>query len=80
MKLGVITDGISRDFEHALKVMKEFDLEYAELQFIGNKEVGDMTDYQRARALALVNSEMKKKHGDMNANAAATTSGNTPVR
>ena len=31
-KLGVITDGISRDFEHALTVMDEFGLDYAELQ------------------------------------------------
>ncbi len=30
MKLGVITDGISRDFAHALAVMDEFGLEYAE--------------------------------------------------
>ena len=41
MKLGVICDGISRDFAHTLKVMDEFDLEYAEIQFIGNQEVGD---------------------------------------
>ncbi len=43
MKLGVICDGISRDLAHALKVMDEFDLEYAELQFVGEKEVGDHT-------------------------------------
>ena len=41
MKLGVICDGISRDLEHAVNVMDEFDLEYAELQFVGDKEVGD---------------------------------------
>jgi hypothetical protein len=41
MKLGVICDGISRDFEHALKVMDEFGLEYAELQFIWDHEIGD---------------------------------------
>ena len=41
MKLGVITDGISRNLNHALKVMDEFNLEYAELQFVGDKEVGD---------------------------------------
>lgn len=40
MKLGVITDGISRDFEHALSVMDEFDLRYAELQFVWDNEVG----------------------------------------
>ena len=43
MKLGVITDGISRDFEHALKVMTEVGLEYAELQFLWDKEVGEQT-------------------------------------
>lgn len=41
MKLGVICDGISRDLAHALAVMDEFGLEYAELQFVGGKEVGD---------------------------------------
>ena len=43
MKLGVITDGISRDLEHALKVMNETGLEYAELQFVWDKEIGDQT-------------------------------------
>ena len=41
MKLGVICDGISRDLRHAISVMDEFDLTYAELQFVGEKEVGD---------------------------------------
>ncbi|MEM7196932.1 MAG: sugar phosphate isomerase/epimerase family protein [Pseudomonadota bacterium] len=49
MKLGVITDGIGRDFDHALQVMDEFDLEYAELQFIDGKEVGDFDKPMRAR-------------------------------
>ncbi len=43
MKLGVICDGISRDLKHAVDVMDEFHLEYAELQFVGEKEVGDHT-------------------------------------
>jgi len=43
MKLGVICDGISRDLAHAVDVMDEFDLLYAELQFVGNKEIGDHT-------------------------------------
>ena len=43
MKLGVITDGISRDLEHALKVMNETGIEYAELQFVWDKEIGDQT-------------------------------------
>ncbi|MEM1401243.1 MAG: sugar phosphate isomerase/epimerase family protein [Pseudomonadota bacterium] len=41
MKLGVICDGISRDLAHTVDVMDEFGLEYAELQFVGDKEVGD---------------------------------------
>ena len=43
-KLGVITDCISRDLEHALQVATEHDLEYAELQFVWDKEVGDLDD------------------------------------
>ena len=41
MKLGVICDGISRDLAHTVDVMDEFGLEYAELQFVGEHEVGD---------------------------------------
>lgn len=41
MKLGVICDGISRDLTHAIDVMDEFGLDHAELQFVGDKEVGD---------------------------------------
>tara|TARA_B110000090_G_C13387458_1_gene448238 strand:- start:611 stop:1474 length:864 start_codon:yes stop_codon:yes gene_type:complete len=41
MRLGVICDGISRDLDHAVDVMDEFGLEYAELQFVGDTEVGD---------------------------------------
>ena len=41
MKLGVICDGISRDLPHAVDVMDAFGLDYAELQFVGDREVGD---------------------------------------
>lgn len=41
MKLGVICDGVSRDLAHTVDVMDEFSLEYAELQFVGDTEVGD---------------------------------------
>ncbi len=58
MKLGVITDGISRDLGHALAVMDEFGLDYAELQFLWDKEVGDLDADERRRALELV-----RKHG-----------------
>ena len=53
-KLGVITDGISRDFEHALQVLTEAGLNYAELQFLWEKEVGDLNDDEMARAKMLV--------------------------
>ncbi len=53
-KLGVITDGISRDLEHALRVMTEFELEYAELQYLWDKEVGDLDAGQMAQTKALV--------------------------
>jgi len=54
MKLGVITDGISRDLGHALGVMDEFGLPFAELQFIGEKEVGDLDQGERAAVLELI--------------------------
>ncbi len=41
MNLGVICDGISRDLAHAVDVMDEFGLTHAELQFVGEKEVGE---------------------------------------
>ena len=53
-KLGVITDGISREFEHALSVMNEFGLTQAELQFLWDKEVGDLSDAQLDRVQRLV--------------------------
>ena len=54
MKLGVISDGISRDLAHALDVMDEFDLGYAELQFVWDKEVGDHSADEIARIKALL--------------------------
>ena len=59
-KLGVITDGISRDFEHALKVMTKADLEYAELQFLWDKEVGDLTSDEISRVKNLVKEHQVK--------------------
>jgi len=49
MKLGVICDGISRDLNHAVDVMDEFDLNYAELQFVGDAEVGDHSSQEIAQ-------------------------------
>jgi len=60
MKLGVITDGISRDFEHALEVMTEARLRYAELQFVWDREVGDHSPEQVERIKGLVNKHQVK--------------------
>ncbi len=54
MKLGVICDGISRNLKHTVDVMDEFELEYAELQFVGEKEVGDHTDQEIREIKALL--------------------------
>ena len=54
-KLGVIVDGISQDFEYALGIMNEFELEYAELQFLWGKEVGDLNPAEVDKVKALVN-------------------------
>ncbi|MBG6205196.1 sugar phosphate isomerase/epimerase [Labrenzia sp. EL_13] len=59
MKLGVICDGISRDLKHALTVMDEFGLDYAELQFVGEKEVGDHTKEEIAGIKALLDGHGK---------------------
>jgi sugar phosphate isomerase/epimerase len=54
VKLGVICDGISRDLAHAVDVMDEFGLEYAELQFVGDTEVGDHSAQEIAEIDALL--------------------------
>lgn len=45
-RLGAIADGISRDLDHALAVMQAHELEYAELQYVGPREVGDLDETQ----------------------------------
>ena len=54
MKLGVICDGISRDLRRAVDVMDEFGLDYAELQFVGDAEVGDHSAAQVKQIDALL--------------------------
>ena len=53
LNIGVITGGISQDLEHALAVMTETRVRYAELQFVWDKEVGDHSpeDIQRIKEL-----------------------------
>jgi len=60
MRLGVITDGIDRDLAHALAVMDEFGLTYAELQFVWDKEVGNLDKDERRRAHELLQAHSKK--------------------
>ena len=59
MKLGVISDGISRDLAHAVDVMDEFGLEYAELQYVGEKEVGDHSKAEITEIRTLLESRGK---------------------
>jgi len=51
--LGVITDEISQDFEHALQWAKHYELHWVELRFIWNKYVTEFTaeDVKRAQDL-----------------------------
>ena len=53
-KLGVITYGISFDLEHALRVMQKNGLNQAELQFLGDKEVGDLSADELMKTKQLV--------------------------
>ena len=53
-ELGLITDGISTDFEHALKVMSENGLNQAELQYLWDKEVGDLSKSETEKAEELL--------------------------
>ena len=59
MKLGVICDGISRDLAHSLSVMDEFDLSYAELQYVWDKEVGDHSKEEIEKINALLQKHNK---------------------
>ena len=53
-KIGIITDGISRDFEYALDTMVETGLEYVELQYLWDKQVGELTDSDVNRIKGLI--------------------------
>ena len=53
-RLGVISDGISRDLEHALRVAREAGLDEVELQFVWDREVGDLDADETERVVAAV--------------------------
>lgn len=78
MKLGVICDGISRDLTHAIDVMDEFDLTYAELQFVGDKEVGDHSAVEIAEIDQLLRGRGKPVSCVSRHIFAGTTSTNRP--
>ena len=78
-KLGVITDGISREFEHALSVMNETGLKYAELQYLWEKEVGDLNDAEIAKAQSLLKAHEMKVSCISRHNFAGMLVGNTEV-
>jgi sugar phosphate isomerase/epimerase len=78
MNLGVICDGISRDLAHALDVMDEFGLEYAELQYLADAEVGDHTPAQ-VRAIDAMLRDRGKPVSCLSRHVfAGLTSGNRP--
>ena len=54
LKLGVIADGISRDLEHALGVIREVGFDHAELQYVWDKEIGDQTPDELRRIKQLL--------------------------
>ena len=78
MKLGVICDGISRDLAHAVDVMDEFGLTYAELQFVGEKEVGDHSAQEIADIDALLKDRGKPVSCLSRHVFAGLTTANTP--
>ena len=54
MKLAVICDEISMDFEHALDVMGEYGVKSVELRSLWGSNIGDLTDEQAERVRAAV--------------------------
>lgn len=78
MKLGVICDGISSDLNHAVNVMDEFGLEYAELQYVNATEVGDHSAQEIREIKALLHDRNKPVSCLSRHIFAGMTSTNTP--
>jgi L-ribulose-5-phosphate 3-epimerase len=53
-KLGIISDEISQDFEHALDVTEELGAEYVEIRSLWEKSVVDLSESELKRARQLV--------------------------
>lgn len=54
MKIGVIADGISRDLEHAFKVICSYGIDNVELQYVWDKEIGDLDDIETQQVIGLL--------------------------
>ncbi len=54
MRLAAITDEISQDFEHALKVMYEYGVKGAELRGLWNTNIADLSPEQVKEAVRLI--------------------------
>ena len=53
-RLGVISDGISRDLAYALRVARDAGLDEVELQFVWDREVGDLDAEETGKVLSLL--------------------------
>ena len=54
LKLGIITDQVSMDFEKALKTIKEYGLEYIEIHALWDKNIEELTDDEISSAKKLI--------------------------
>jgi sugar phosphate isomerase/epimerase len=55
-RLGVITSNISQDLEYALEATRKLGISHGELQYLWDKEVGDLDDAEIQRAQTLTSS------------------------
>jgi sugar phosphate isomerase/epimerase len=53
--IGIISDEISQDFEHAIKVIKELGAEYVEVRNIWNKNITQLSDSEFSEMVSIVN-------------------------
>ncbi|TET49528.1 MAG: sugar phosphate isomerase/epimerase [Actinomycetota bacterium] len=60
LKLGIITDEISQDFDHSLKVIDELGVDYIELQSMWGKEVTELNSKELKKVKDLINKWNKK--------------------
>ena len=59
MEIGVISDGISRDFKYSVSVIKEYNIKHVELQYIDKKEVGDLTKKEQIEVKKIIKNKTR---------------------